>query len=178
LPTSEPPDAVHPRDAAERDARELDDALGRCYRHLGEREHSVAELRRRLERAGLAAAVVQQALTIVTEQGYVNDERYARLLVEDRRNIDGWGAERIRARLEAAGIDRELIDGALAGCDHASELSAATAQLRRRRAEPLTNDRERQRAFGILIRLGFDSEVAYDAIRAQSDQLRSSLRAD
>jgi regulatory protein len=163
---------VCPPDAAERDARELDDALGRCYRHLGGREHSVAELRRRLERAGLAAAVVEQALTIVTEQGYVNDERYARLLVEDRRTIDGWGAERIRARLEAAGIDRELIDGALAGCDHASELSAATAQIRRRCAQPLTNDRERQRAFGILIRLGFDSEVAYDAVRAQSDPVQ------
>ena len=165
------------QDAAERDARELDDALGRCYRHLGGREHSVAELRRRLERAGLAAEVIAQALAIVTEQGYVNDERYARLLAEDRRNIDGWGAERIRARLEAAGIDRELIDDTLAACDHVSELSAAAAQLRRRCPKPLTNDRERQRALGILIRLGFDSEVAYDAIRAQSDPVSGSLHA-
>lgn len=165
------------QDAAERDARELDDALGRCYRHLGDREHSVAELRRRLERAGLAAEVIAQALAIVTEQGYVSDERYARQLAEDRRNIDGWGAERIRARLEAAGIDRELIDDTLAACDHASELSAAAAQLRRRCAQPLTNDRERQRAFGMLIRLGFDSEVAYDAIRAQSESISGSLHA-
>jgi regulatory protein len=169
---------VRAQDAAERDARELDDALGRCYRHLGDREHSVAELRRRLERAGVTSAVISQALTILTEQGYVNDERYARLLAEDRRNIDGWGVERIRARLEAAGIERELIENTLAGCDHASELAAAAALLRRRSPQPPTNDRERQRAFGMLIRLGFDSDVAYDAIRAHSASLTSSLHAD
>ena len=170
---------MSPQDAAERErrARELDDALGRCYRHLGDREHSVAELRKRLARAKLAPAIIDEALAIVAEQGYLNDERYARLLAEDRRNIDGWGAERIRARLEAAGIDRELIDDTLAGCDHASELAAAAEQLRRRCAQPLTNDRERQRAFGILVRLGFDSEVAYDAIRAQSDPVSGSLHA-
>lgn len=166
------------QDAAERDARELEDALGRCSRHLGEREHSVAELRRRLERAGVTSAVIVQALTIVTEQGYVNDERYARLLAEDRRNLDGWGVERIRARLEAAGIERELIETTLAGWDHASELAAAAAVLRRRSPQPATNDRERQRAFGMLIRLGFDSEVAYDAIRAHSASLTGARHAD
>ena len=163
---SEPPEAVSSADAAEQRAHTLDEALGRCYRHLGRREHSVAELRARLARAGLGAELIDEALAIVIEQGYVNDERYARLLAEDRRNLDGWGAQRIRARLENAGIAPELIEGTLAGSDHASELAAAAALLERRCAGALTNDRERQRAFALLIRLGFDSEVAYDAIRA------------
>jgi regulatory protein len=166
-------------DAAERRAHELDEALGRCYRHLGRREHSVAELRARLQRSGLGPAVIDEALAIVIEQGYLNDARYARLLAEDRRNIDGWGAQRIRARLEAAGIDAELIDDTLAGADHPSELAAAAAVLERRGPASLTNDRERQRAFAILMRLGFDSEVAYDAIRAidAAGPVTNSLRA-
>jgi regulatory protein len=170
---------VSSADAAEQRAHELDEALGRCYRHLGRREHSVAELRTRLQRAGLGPGVIEEALAIVIEQGYLNDERYARLLVEDRRNIDGWGAQRIRARLEAAGIDAELIDETLAGADHASELAAAAALLERRCPGALTNDRERQRAFAVLMRLGFDSEVAYDAIRAvdAAGPVTSSLRA-
>jgi len=166
-------------DAAERRVHELDEALGRCYRHLGRREHSVAELRARLQRAGLGPEVVEEALAIVIEQGYLNDERYARLLAEDRRTIDGWGAQRIRARLEAAGIDGELIDETLAGTDHATELAAAAAVLERRGPRSLTNDRERQRAFALLMRLGFDTEVAYDAIRAidAAGPVRNSLRA-
>jgi regulatory protein len=154
------------RRAALSPAEEFDDALARCYRHLGEREHSSAELKRRLERARLGGEAIDAAIATVTQQGHLDDARYARLLAEDRRDIDGWGVERIRARLEAAGIERELIDSVLAGHDTASELVAAGALLRRRCRAGLRDDRERQRAFAILIRAGYDSDVAYDAIRS------------
>jgi regulatory protein len=159
---------VLPQEAAVPGADDLDDALARCYRHLGGREHSVAELRTRLQRAKIPAAAIDSALAIVSDQGYLDDARYARLLAEDRRNIDGWGAERIRARLQSAGIERELIDAALAGHDRAAELAAATALLGRRCRGPLRDDRDRGRAFAILIRAGYESEVAYDAVRAAS----------
>jgi regulatory protein len=149
----------------------LDDALQSCYRHLGRREHSVAELRRRLERERRPPAIVDEAVAIVAEQGYLDDARYARLLVEDRRGGAGWGVERIRARLEDAGIARELIDEALAGIDTASELEAAAELIRRRCRPPLTDNRDRQRAFGILVGRGFDSDVAYEAIRVAGGEL-------
>jgi regulatory protein len=160
---------VLPQNTAVAGADELNDALARCYRHLGDREHSVAELRRRLERAKLGTEAIDAALAIVSEQGYLDDARYARLLAEDRRNIDGWGADRIRARLQSVGIERDLIDAVLAGHDPASELEAASAVLERRCRRPLRDDRERQRAFAILIRAGYDSDIAYDAVRAASD---------
>jgi len=144
----------------------LDDALTRCYRALGRREHSVAELRARLARVALEPSVIEQALDIVREQGYLDDNRYARLLVEDRRTVAGWGAERIRGRLEAAGIDRETIDDALREIDGPAELTAAVELLRRRCRLPLADARGRQRAWSLLVRQGFDSELAYDAVRA------------
>ena len=153
-------------DAAAVAADELDDALARAYRHLGRRDHTVAELRVRLERARLSTGAIDAALAIIGEQGYLDDARYARLLVEDRRNIDGWGVERIRARLQSAGIDADLIEQELAGCDHAAELAAAQTLIERRVRGALGDNRERQRAFAILIRAGYDPEVAYDAIRA------------
>jgi regulatory protein len=151
----------------------LERALARCYRHLGEREHSAAELRRRLVRAGIEPDVIEEALAIVTAQGYLDDVRYARLLVEDRRRLDGWGAERIRERLQRAGIERELIEEALSDSGHASELAAATALLRRRWPRAPSDDRERQRALGQLIRIGYESEVAYDALRAYERDSRA-----
>lgn len=154
------------------DEQPLERALARCYRHLGEREHSAAELRRRLVRAGIEPDVIEQALATVAEQGYLDDARYARLLVEDRRRLDGWGAERIRERLQRAGIERELVDQALSDSGHASELAAATALLQRRWPRPPCDDRERQRAFGQLIRMGYESEVAYDALRAHERSAR------
>ncbi|HUB75940.1 MAG TPA: RecX family transcriptional regulator [Solirubrobacteraceae bacterium] len=143
----------------------LTDALARCYAHLGRREHSAFELRERLERAGFATGVIDQALARVSEQGYLNDERYARLLAQDRRELDGWGVERIRERMRRAGIDAALIDVVLGPFDPASERAAAVALLRRRMPQPPADARERQRAFALLVRQGFESEVAYDAVR-------------
>ncbi len=157
----------------------LDDALARCYRHLGRREHSTAELRERLGRAKVDADTIHEALAIVTDQGYLDDERYARMLAEDRRSIDGWGVDRIRERLVRAGVDREIVDATLAAFDHRSECDAAVALLSRRvRASPQT-DAERQRAFAILIRQGYDSDVAYDAVRRfQATQPSAGLAMD
>ena len=143
----------------------LTGALALCYGHLARREHSVAELRARLSRAGFRNETIEEALAIVGEQGYLNDERYAQLLAQDRRALDGWGAGRIRERLARAGIDRDVIDTTLEPFDRSSERDAALELLRRRWARPPDSDPERQRAFGLLIRQGFDSEVAYDAIR-------------
>jgi regulatory protein len=151
-------------------ASDLDDALARCYRHLGRREHSVAELRARLERAKLSAPAIDAALAIVSEQGYLDDARYASMLAEDRRRLDGWGAERIRARLAAAGIDRELVEQVLETHDVQSELAGAAELLERRCRGALSDDRDRGRAFAILIRAGYDSDVAYEAIRAVARQ--------
>jgi regulatory protein len=152
----------------------LDQALARAYRHLGQRDHSVADLRRRLERARTEPAVLEQALAILAEQGYLDDARYARMLVEDRRSVDGWGEQRIRARLQQAGIERDLIDQVLADGGRAGELAGATALLERRWRRPPTDDRERQRAFGQLIRMGYESEVAYEAIRVHERNARST----
>jgi regulatory protein len=147
------------------DASALTDALARCYAHLARREHSVAELRARLRRGGTDQQTTDAALAMVIEQGYLDDARYARLLAEDRRTIDGWGVERIRARLLSAGVDRELIELTLAPFDAASECDAAVVLLQRRFPQPLHDDRERQRAFALLIRQGYESDVAYDVIR-------------
>jgi regulatory protein len=167
-----PPDseALDPQgsDQASFDAEDPDaltDALARCYSYLARREHSAAELRERLGRARVEAAAAERAIAIVIEQGYLNDQRYARLLAEDRRNIDGWGVARIRDRMERAGLDRGLIDSTLAPFDEASECRAALELLRRRFSTPPGSARERQRAFALLVRQGFEYEIAYDAIR-------------
>jgi regulatory protein len=144
----------------------LTDALARCYVLIGRREHSTAELRARLARGRFDPATIDAAVALVAQQGYLDDARYARLLAEDRRAIDGWGVERIRARLVRAGVERELIDAALADYDEQSELAAATALLRRRFPTPPDSNPERQRAYALLVRQGYDSDLAYEAIRA------------
>src|SRR4051794_23555039 len=137
-----------------------------AYRQLGRRDRTAAELRWYLRRRELDAAAIEAAIGVLTEQGYLDDARYARRFAEDRRSLDGWGAERIARRLEEAGVAPELIAAAVGGQSAGDELEAALTLLRRRLTATPSDDRARERALGLLVRRGYELELAYDAIRA------------
>jgi regulatory protein len=139
--------------------------LATAYRYLNRRERTQAEMRARLSRASADPADVERALEILLEQGYVDDARFARLFAQDRRELDQWGSDRIRHTLLARGVDRELVDDALddqSGND--GERERAVALLRRRFPSPPRDRRERERALGMLLRRGYDSDLALEAI--------------
>jgi regulatory protein len=144
----------------------LEHALDVAYRFLGRRDRTVAEVRGRLEAEEIEAEVVDEAIAELSRQGYLDDARYALRFAEDRRTIDAWGAERIERRLLAVGVEPALVAAALGERGVAEELEAALAVLRRRFPRAPADDRGRDRALGLLVRKGYDLELAYDAVRA------------
>jgi regulatory protein len=144
----------------------LEHALDAAYRFLGRRDRTVAEVRERLDAQEIDAEVVDEAIAELTRQGYLDDARYAHRFAEDRRTIDAWGAERIERRLLAVGVEPALIAAAMGEHGAAEELEAALTVLRRRFPHAPTDDRDRDRALGLLVRKGYDLDLAYDAVRA------------
>jgi regulatory protein len=143
----------------------FDLALQRAYRYLGMRDRTVAEVRKHLVAKGVAEALAEEVVDELREQGYLDDARFAQRFTEDRRRLDSWGADRIEQRLLALGVPREMIGPAVAHGAEA-ELDTAVALLRRRFPAPPESSRDRDRALGMLVRRGYDLELAYDAVRA------------
>ena len=158
-----PPEAA--QRAADPRAR-LQDALDLAYRHLGRRDRTVAEVRRYLGTKRIDPAEIDAAVAELTRQGYLDDARYARRFAEDRRTLDGWGAERIERRLLADGLHPETAAQALADEEPGDELARAVSVLRRRLFVPPHDDRARERALAHLVRRGYALDLAYDAVRA------------
>ena len=144
----------------------LEQALDLAYRHLAKRDRTEMEVRRHLRGREVEPGTIDQALDVLEREGYVDDARYARRFAEDRRRLDAWGAERIEQRLLALGIAPELVEAAVGERPPEAELDAAVALLRRRFPRPPGDDRARNRALGLLVRRGYDLELAHDAIRA------------
>jgi len=145
---------------------QLQEALDLGFSYLGHRDRTIAEVRRHLERKRVEPAAIDGALAELGRLGYLDDARYAQRFAEDRRELDDWGAERIERRLLAAGVDPDVVAAALAQQAVEDELAAAVALLRRRFPTPPTNDRERNRALGVLVRKGYESDLAHEAVRA------------
>ena len=156
--------AVEPGLSAE--AR-LQRALELGYRYLAKRDRTQAEVRGHLAGKELDEASIDEAVATLVRQNYVDDARYARVFAEDRHKLDDWGPERIERRLLALGVEPGLVAEALSDRDAAGELEAALALLRRRLGDAIpASERERERALGMLVRKGYDLELAYDAVRA------------
>jgi regulatory protein len=156
------PSVGQPLDPAERRQR----ALELAYAYLGLRDRTVRELQAHLEGKHVDATTIDETLATLTEQGYLDDARFARLFAEDKRELEQWGADRIRRGLVARGLEPEFIDATLAARSHESELARAVALLERRFPSPPRDQRERDRALGVLLRKGYDPETSYDAVRA------------
>ena len=143
----------------------LQHARDLAWAALNRREHTVAELRRLLERKRVEPAEIATVLDEFVEGRWVDDAAYARRFAEDRRALDGWGAERIERRLQAVGVERELIEAAVGARGAGDERAAAMDLLRHRFPSPPQDPRERNRALGLLVRKGYESELAYDVLR-------------
>lgn len=146
-------------------------ALGHAFRFLNRRERTTLELRGHLERKGVAGETADDCVQILTRDGLLDDARFALVFVQDKRELEGWGNERIERGLSARGIDRDLIASALQRheLEHAggeTEFDRALALLRRRFPSPPRERRERNRALRVLIRKGFESDLAVDVLAA------------
>jgi regulatory protein len=160
------PAAPQGRAAAKDPAVRLQHALDLAWRQLNRRDRTVLELRRYLEAKRVEPATIDAVLGELGEQGYLDDASYAARFAEDKRSLEQWGNDRIERRLIAAGVDRELVRETLAPRGREDELEGARELLTRRFPEPIDDPRDERRAFGVLVRKGFDPELAGEAVRA------------
>jgi regulatory protein len=136
-----------------------------AWRALAQRDRTQSELQRILAGKRVDPALIGEVCGELEASGYLDDAAYARRFAEDRRNLDGWGAERIERRLRALGIAAEHVAAALAQRTGDEELAAAVSLLERRFPSPPQTARDRDRALGALLRKGYELELAHDALR-------------
>jgi regulatory protein len=139
-------------------------ALELAVQALGRKERTSAELMTWLRERGCVEEDVDEAISRLTEIGELDDERFARRYAEDKRELRGWGAERIREALLARGVTTSLIEAALEADSHDAQVARASALLVER-GRSLAGDADRASALAYLTRRGYDYEIAYEAIR-------------
>ena len=159
----------HFGEVEERADRERERAVQLGYRAVGHRERTVAELRTFLERKRVEPEAIEHAVAELREAGFLDDPRYAERFAEDKRSLERWGSERIARELRRRGIAPGLIEAVIADQSREAELATALLVLSQR-APAVGDDRERDRAWRLLIRRGYDAELAYEAVRRHERQ--------
>ena len=131
---------------------------------LGRKERTESEMLTWLRERDVGEEELDEVISRLIASGGLDDASFARRFAEDKRQLAGWGAERIRENLHQRGVAAELVEAALAAESYEDELERAVGLLDAG-AKPLETETERSRALAFLTRRGYAYETAYEAVR-------------
>ena len=139
-------------------AADIEAAYRTVLRSLEVRAFARGDLARRLQRKGHPRAAVEAAIARAADLGLLDDAAFAQSYVETRA-ARGRGPSRLMRDLLSVGVERSLIDRALAaqwpeGSDR-SAVPLALAQKRASQLGSLPRQTKRRRLVAYLARRGF-----------------------
>ena len=155
------------------DAQQQAKARQEALRFLSYRNRSRAEVRRKLAQH-YPAGVVEQVISRLVEQRYLDDMSFAIEWRRQRERRRPRGQSLLRRELQTLGVDPEVIREALDGIEESDNAYRAAAALARRLAD---NDygHFRQKVWAYLQRRGFDHSAIRSTVERYWNELADSL---
>ena len=138
---------------------------GRALRLLASREHSRAELERKLAEHAQDANELGRVLDELQAKGFIDEGRVLESVLH--RRSDRLGSARIAQELRAKGLDPEAVAQAV-GQLQSSELDRARALWSRKFGETAAEPKAQARQMRFLLARGFSAEVVRRVV-AQGD---------
>jgi regulatory protein len=129
---------------------------GRALRLLASREHSRAELERKLAAREEVPGELRRVLDELQAKDFINNERVVESVIH--RRASRVGAARIRHELLGKGLDAQLVSEAVQAL-RATELDRARGVWRKKFGHPAADASERAKQARFLAARGFDGEV-------------------
>lgn len=112
---------------------------------------------------GFDASLVEPVLARLIERGYVDDERFARLWVENRSVRKGVSQKKLRLELQAKGVAKDIIENCLSEGVRNEQEELAKVIARKGKKYP-----DEQKLIQYLLRQGFNYSDILDALSAAS----------
>jgi regulatory protein len=150
--------------------QETFDAKAAALRLLADRARTTAEIARALRTRGFAEPVVADTLDALARLDVLDDAAYARAYARGRFTGRGHGPARIRQDLLQRGVDRALIDAALAELADDEDLDERAQADAQKRWDALASEadprKRRKKTTDFLLRRGFSFDDAREAVDA------------
>ena len=138
----------------------------RALRLLARREHSRAELARKLEAAGFAREDIALLLDALQEKNWLSDQRFAESYVADHQARAG--SIKLAYDLRQRGVPDSIIENVLRD-NHDSEISRAREVWRKKFGSVPTDVGQKARQIRYMQNRGFTPEVIRRAIGGGSE---------
>jgi regulatory protein len=141
-------------------------AFDQALRFLSYRPRTRAEIRDYLlRRKGYEPELTEQVIGRLVEQGYIDDQAFARVWTESRQTLRPRSRRMIEQELRRKHVDAETVKTTLAAVTAEDELQAARAIAAKKKTQSQYRDESKLLAY--LMRQGFDYSTSRQALAGQ-----------
>lgn len=132
--------------------------------YLTARPRSQAEIRRHLDAKAFSDIIIDTVVDRLERENYIDDEAFAKDWVIHRTRNNPKGRFALKIELRQKGIDEPIIDSVIAGVDDEA-LAMACLERKYRKRSQSWHEKDRRKAYGMLQRRGFPSDVIRESMR-------------
>ncbi|QEC53158.1 regulatory protein [Anseongella ginsenosidimutans] len=147
-------------------------ALEKAARYCAYQERSQQEVRDKLYETGVAASLVEEVISELIQQDFINEERFAKAWAGGKFRIKGWGRAKIRKGLQLKRVSEYCIRAGLKEIDEADYLKTLKRLLEEKfKALPAGNPFvQNRKAAAYAISRGYEPELVWDLIRERNGE--------
>ena len=142
------------------------EALNKIFRYCAYQERSHHEVKTKLFEYALPTAKVDEIVTYLITEGFLNEERYAKAFAGGKFRIMKWGRLKIQKELESSGVSTRNISKGLAEIGH-SEYSKTLLSLIKKKLNQIEDDnvyKKKNKAARFVIGKGYEPELVWQIV--------------
>lgn len=143
------------------------DVKNKIYHYCAYQERCHQEVKNKLYDLGLHSNEVDDLLSHLITEGYLNEERFAKAFVGGKFRIKSWGRIKIVQELEARGLTKNCIKAGLKEIDEQDYLKTLESLIRKK-SELVEEENlfvKRDKLARYVIQKGFEPDLAWSVIK-------------
>lgn len=144
---------------------------------LARRDHSESELRQKLSQRGFSASKIEEVLTALINENYLDDQRFA-IGYTNYRMRKGYGPSYIQGSLRDRGVASEKIEIAIASIEDETWLDQIYQVYQQKFRQSATSLNEKAKRVRFLAQRGFTLDSIYKVVNAKSDRNEHAIDGD
>ena len=150
-------------------------AWDRIRKYCGYQERSHEEVRYKLVEVGIRGNDLENIMTRLIEEGFLNEERYAIAYAGGKFRMQHWGRNKIQAALKQKGVSDYCIRKGLAQIDD-SDYRKSLLNLLKKKAASVKNQNvpsQKQKLVTFLVGKGYEPHLVWEIVNEYYDANRS-----
>ena len=145
----------------------MEQVLDKMAKYCAYQERCVKDVTDKLRSFDIPQEAKNEILAYLLDNRFVDDERFAKAFVKSKINQNGWGLNKIRFHLIQKGIDKDIIDEALAGTDEETYRQRLIEILKiKAKTVKAENDFDKKRKLAAYaMQKGFEADLVWEVLK-------------